>query len=78
MRCRPTGLPTIALYTRQQHSGGDFYYSRTRGLSKMANVAVRITRAVWRIVWLFLLRPLGLFIVTGGIISLFRYALGAW
>ncbi|OJJ61715.1 hypothetical protein ASPSYDRAFT_85418 [Aspergillus sydowii CBS 593.65] len=44
----------------------------------MANSAVRLTRAIWNLIWVFLLRPLGLFIVTGGVISLVRYALSAW
>ncbi|KAL2842321.1 hypothetical protein BJX68DRAFT_244892 [Aspergillus pseudodeflectus] len=44
----------------------------------MRRMIVRVTTTIWRIIWLFLLRPLGLFILTGGIISLFRYALSAW
>ncbi|KAL3462064.1 hypothetical protein BJX64DRAFT_259846 [Aspergillus heterothallicus] len=44
----------------------------------MRRTISRVTTTIWRILWLFLLRPLGLFIVTGGIISLFRYALSAW
>ncbi|KAJ0416746.1 hypothetical protein BJY00DRAFT_291048 [Aspergillus carlsbadensis] len=44
----------------------------------MRRMVVRVTTTIWRILWLFVLRPLGLFILTGGIISLFRYALAAW
>ncbi|KAL4998626.1 hypothetical protein BDV10DRAFT_185010 [Aspergillus recurvatus] len=44
----------------------------------MANLALRVTRTIFRAVWLFVLRPLGLFIATGGVITLFRYFLTAW
>ncbi|KAL2844832.1 hypothetical protein BJY01DRAFT_185348 [Aspergillus pseudoustus] len=46
--------------------------------SIMRRIITRVTTTIWRILWVFLLRPLGLFILTGGIISLFRYALSAW
>lgn len=44
----------------------------------MASFVVRLVRTILSAVWLFLLRPLGMFIITGGVITLFRYLLSAW
>lgn len=44
----------------------------------MASFVVRLVRTILSAMWLFLLRPLGMFIITGGVITLFRHLLSAW